>query len=104
MIKILQSHTIEELRVFQGLDPKMKETFTIHFWLRLYMLLCCALSGMLCSITVTGGKILMTLLSKKDLLELIVDPPGYIFAAITSFTVINNFVNLNSVIRLYSQL
>lgn len=104
MIKLIQRHTIEELRVYQGLDPNLKESFTIHFWLRLYMLLCCALSGMLCSITVTGGKILMTLLAKKDLLELIVDPPGYIFAAITSFTVINNFVNLNSVIRLYSQL
>lgn len=104
MIKLIQGHTIEEIRVYQGLDPKMRETFTIHSYLRIYLLLCCALSGMLCSITVTGGKVLMSLLSKKAALELIIDPPGYIFAAITCFSVINNFINLNSVIRLYSQL
>lgn len=90
---IAKSHNKDEIVKIMEYDNQ------IHRNLSLHLLSICILSGLMVGLTASFGKIFLNITSFNSL-----DPVGWLFFAITSSTILLNFVNINLALGLYSQL
>ena len=74
-----------------GQDNGVLRTLSMH------LLTMCVLSGCMVGLTASFGKIFLNIVNFNSL-----DPVGWLFFAITSSTILLNFVNINLALGLYS--
>lgn len=93
LVDIAKSHEKDELVKMMGYDNHIHRTLSLH------LISICILSGLMVGLTASFGKIFLNITSFNP-----IDPVGWLFFAITSSTILLNFVNINLALGLYSQL
>ena len=103
LIKIIQINSIAKLRVLQA-KTEPETFFTIHFYVRLYLVLVNLLSGCFGGMTSTMGKMFLQVCSFEHGWSVVYNPMAWVTGLSVVFTVFSNLANLNATLRLYSQL
>lgn len=91
---------------FQGItEDKDKDFFSLHIFIRAFLLLSSILSGVLCGLTAVMGKIfIITLSNSTGILDVVTNVSAWITGISVVVTVFSNLINVNITVSLYSQL
>ena len=103
IIKLIMSHSIENIRQFQN-KTKPEGCLNIHFYLRLYLIVANCLSGLLAGMTSTMGKMFLETISFEEGSSMFFNYQCWVTGLSVAFTVYTNLMNLNMTISLFPQL
>ena len=104
LIKTISVNTMENVYHFQGItEEKDKDFFSLHIFIRAFLLLANVLSGVLCGLTAVMGKIfIMTSSRSTGIFDLATNVSAWITGLSCCTTVFSNLVNVNITVSLYS--